>query len=548
MRLLFTFLLCILSLLLYSQNQLPKTAVKFHTNDTALQRLFNEVERKCAGNIQQFGKYKVLVEGAGYQNVWLETQPMGGYMYAKRDLTVSKNNQDIFMDYQRADGRLPGMISVNKGSITPHYGWFQGFCFPSPAFELYYWLGKDKTYLKKLYQSLEKFDAYLWKTRDSDGDGCLESWCVWDTGEDNSTRLEGAPNQWPYDTPPTKENIQKPNARGFFEADHDFTKTLTVPIESMDIMSYSFSARQILSDISRELGNGKEKSWQKKADTVRNKIKSYLWNEQKHACFDRDPENKVLPALIHNNLRCMYYGSFDQQMADSFVKYHLMNKSEFWTPMPLPSIAANDPLFRNISGNNWSGQPQGLTYQRAIEALENYGHYAEVTLLGKKLLNSTKASFRFTQQFNPYTGQPNNSSDGYGPTMLSVLEYISHMYGVHFTKNKIFWSSIKTNESDSLEYEQIIGQDHFRLLTNAGQMIAYINGKKKFSCTAGVRIVTNKSGQLLELTGIDEEPHSIVLDWNRKEFRADIFPNNCYKPTKQNGLVKYKATEFVKPW
>jgi len=36
--------------------------------------------------------------------------------------------------------------------------------------------------LQKVYASLEKFDAYLWKTRDSDHNGCLESWCIYDTG------------------------------------------------------------------------------------------------------------------------------------------------------------------------------------------------------------------------------------------------------------------------------------------------------------------------------------------------------------------------------
>jgi hypothetical protein len=57
-------------------------------------------------------------------------------------------------------------------------------------------------------------------------------------------------------------------------------------------------------------------------------------------------------------------GIFDQTMADAFVSTHLMNKSEFWTPTPLPSIAASDPRFQNKDGNNWSGPPEGLTFQR----------------------------------------------------------------------------------------------------------------------------------------------------------------------------------------
>ena len=31
-------------------------------------------------------------------------------------------------------------------------------------------------------------------------------------------------------------------------------------------------------------------------------------------------------------------------MAERFVKEHLLNPQEFWTKMPLPSVAANDPL------------------------------------------------------------------------------------------------------------------------------------------------------------------------------------------------------------
>ena len=84
-----------------------------------------------------------------------------------------------------------------------------------------------------------------------------------------------------------------------------------------------------------------------------------------------------------------------QPMADAFVRENLLNPAAFWTPMPLPSTAANDPFFRNVSNNNWSGQPQGLTYQRAIGALENYGHRAEITLIGARLLRNIKPNRAF---------------------------------------------------------------------------------------------------------------------------------------------------------
>ena len=113
----------------------------------------------------------------------------------------------------------------------------------------------------------------------------------------------------------------------------------------------------------------------------------------------------------------MWHGAFDQSMADAFVEHHLMNKSEFWTKMPLPSIAINDHRFvARSSGNDWSGPPEGLTLQRAIRALENYGHVAESVLVGERLIaallsspgcNATSSvGCRFPQQIDPLTALP----------------------------------------------------------------------------------------------------------------------------------------------
>ncbi len=66
---------------------------------------------------------KVLVEGGGYNNAWLETQPMGGEMFAKHNLQIAMNNQVIFMLGQRADGRLPGMVV--QGSMVKKNAWEQ---------------------------------------------------------------------------------------------------------------------------------------------------------------------------------------------------------------------------------------------------------------------------------------------------------------------------------------------------------------------------------------------------------------------------------------
>jgi hypothetical protein len=56
-----------------------KTHHNFHASDENLQCLHDAAERKLLENLVQFiPSMKVLVEGGGYLNAWIETQPMGG--------------------------------------------------------------------------------------------------------------------------------------------------------------------------------------------------------------------------------------------------------------------------------------------------------------------------------------------------------------------------------------------------------------------------------------------------------------------------------------
>lgn len=514
-------------------NLMP-TGVRFFSEADWLNELYERCEMYCIRNLAVFTDKKVLREGSDYDGVWLETQPMGGEMYAKRDMEAALNNQLIFMENQRNSGRLPGMIKYQEPFLLQvSYDWLQGFCFPVPAFKMYYLIGKDLSYLHKLYDTLKAYDNYLWTYRDSDGDGCLESWCTWDTGEDNSlrfTRYGAKDGGWGGE--------DAPYGQGRF------------PYESMDIMSYSCQCRSILAQISHIFMNGEEDIWRQKAQEVRDKIRSYLWIEEKHACFDRDCNNEFMDVLTHNNLRCMYYGSFDQDMADRFIKYHLLNPEEFWTYVPLPSIAVNDPCFQNINFNNWGGQSQGLTYQRAIQALDQYGHVAEIRMLGKKFLFLLQDKKKLVQQFDPFDGTPcvtraeglapegqeterykdvsTLNPEGYGPTILAALEYISLICGVNIAYERVTWSALRNWPHSS--YTQTMYGHDYQLKQDGIYMSASIDGRKIFTCTCGVQIITDLDGKILSLSGIEEMPVFTTLMTSDRCFSGTICPNEEVEP------------------
>ena len=510
---------------------------------------------------------KVLVEGGGYNNAWIETQPMGGAMYAKRNLEVALNNQLVFIECQRHDGRLPGMvISTAKANemmvektpeamiwmpcvkLLADFEMFQGYCFPDPAWRMYFWIGKDKDYLRKLYKALEAHDDYLWQTRDSNGDGILETWCVWDTGEDGSSRLHtrNAPYRWPFDFPPNPEKVENP--KRYWSNVPELNQVL-VPFASMDIMSYSYDGRNTLAKIAKELGNGRAEYWRQKAEEVRQRLIKRLWDPERYACFDRDCHGNQLGELIHNNLRVMYHGTFTQQMADTFMKYHLLNPDEFWTPLPLPSIAFNDPLYRNNPGNNWSGQPQGLTYQRAIRALENYGHYAEVTLLGQKLIPVLiRNDYTFSQQLDPQTGKDNakRKRDGYGPMMLAAMEYMSRMYGIHLDveEGRVWWSSLGDKD---FTYTQKWGSNSWSMTSESRKFTARLNGKELFTCTGGTRVVTDFAGKIEMVIGIYPEPQEIQLKTGNASYQNPVKPNHVYSLV-DGKWIRHRVVPFDYPY
>ena len=458
-----------------------RTSVAFHTANALEERLFHEAERKCLANVRDFAGRDVLVEGAGYEKVWLETQPMGGEMYAKRNIEVGLNNQLVFMDCQRDDGRLPGAIErLPDGSLEPQYRQFQGFCFAGPALNMYYLTGRDGDYLHRLYGVLKRFDAYMWATRDSDGDGCLEAWCQYDTGEDHAMRFRDAPLNWPA--------AQAPEG---FEA---------VPIASMDFMGYSYASRATLSRICRIAGHLDESvTWQRRADEVLRVMRDYLWDDARGAYFDRDRRHRVMPELIHNTLRTMYWGAIAPDMAERFVDEHLTNPEEFWTPMPLPSVAVNDPLFRNVRTNNWSGQAEALTYQRAIAALERYGYHRLIPVLGERLMRAIGPECVFVQQYDPFTGEPSicegqGGSDAYGPAMLSVLEYCACMHGVRIAGERVLWGSYG---DAACEYEQTWGERRFALHSDGTYAEGSVDGRRVFRVPVGTRVVTDYTGSVL---------------------------------------------------
>lgn len=523
---------------------LPATSVNFTTSDAATLALFAHAETCEAGNTLAMAPgFEVLVEGGAYKNVWLETQPMGGAMYGVRNMRVALNNQLVFMRTQRQDGRLPGMITrvgAGAGVVNPTYSYpgnanlsmLQGFYMASPAVDVAWLVNATNpdaasAFLVELQAVLERFEAWLWAARNS-SNGVLWLNTTADTGEDGSDKYRSIPS-----------NVIAP------------------PFESMDMMAYAYDAERALARIAAIQGDAAARSaWAARMATTAASAKARLWRGD--ACFDRerDGAQNYVSTLLHNNLRAMWAGLFDQGMADAFVATHLMNRSEFWTPTPLTSIAASDARFADIKGNDWSGAPEGLTFQRAIRALENYGHHAEVVLIGALQKAALLKTVTFPQQIDPFCSQPDGSADCYGPMILSMLEYQALTTGVALRPEHatVLFSSIALAGDaapPTFSFAQQLGNATFRIdgLAN-GTFSGTLNGVRLFTCDGSARIVTGLNGVIVGVVGATASTETVLLHLPgaATPLSLQVAPNTEWAINGDNAPVLVRAVPFSPPF
>jgi hypothetical protein len=558
---------------------IPATGVTFSSRDHLLQQLFIHGEVKQRNNTHVFyaprpslpDPFAVIVEGGAFMGAWPETQPMAGAMYAARDVRLALNNQLVFTRTQRKDGRIANVVFCGQvhtcharvckpnGTLPPtnnRIPLLQGFYLASPMVDVAWYMnltsGNHATeYLQEVQRSLEALDAYLWDTRN-------DSTCF--------GLVSGAINSSSCPIHPSPGNhrglLWSLGAGDSGEDGSQKYRDNTIPIQSMDMMGYSYDIRRSLARISRLLDQPeREGQWLQAAQHVAALTSANLWREELGAMFERDVRDRWVTTLTHNNLRMMWHGLFTQDQADIFVRRHLMNRSEFWggvNGMPLSTISLSDPghRFQIKTSDAWTGAPEGLTMQRSIRALESYGHFAELTLVGRRLstallrgctsgTNTSSVGCHFTTAIDPCTGVP-HSGDNYGPMIMAFFETLALRIGiVPRPEQGILWSALR-DHGGSGNYSQRLGSRVYTLRIRGDQFVGEMDGLTLFRGSTGARVVTDLEGTVTHVVGIDTIMHTVELDHAGVHLNVSVHPNEVWKVS---GTVasRVRNVPFVAP-
>ena len=353
-------------------------------------------------------EHPVLYEGGCYQAIWLECAPLESLVYGKHAPEVARATHDAFFHHQRQDGYIPFNISINgPGAITIQ------MVVPIAATALETAeLIRDESFLAKAYDACTRWDEWLARNRNTRGTGLCELFCQFDTGHDGSPRIAGIPPSCP---------------------DGDASKCPSVgklPYLAPDLSATVYGGRIALAKMAERLGKPAEAGrWMQKAEEIRQLILKYCYNPEDEFFYDVDADGEFIRIRSDVLTRVFSEHVVEQDMFDRIYERHIKDPEAFWTPYPLPSVAANDPLFvKRLPQNSWGGAAQALTALRSSRWFYHYGRGEEHAYLMRRWVEAILRCPHFMQQMNPWTGDFTESkTKDYSPAMCVLIDFVDRL-------------------------------------------------------------------------------------------------------------------------
>lgn len=336
---------------------------------------------------------------------------------------LAENAVNLFIDRQTEEGQLPFAVMDGRkhpsGKTAVCYWQIQEcVSFFTLCLEVYR-LNGDKDFLTKIYKSGQKWDAWLRKYRMTTGRGLIEMFCGFDTGHDNSGRLEGISCPGNY----VKDGVTQ-NA-GVLPPDDGIT-----PILAVDMNCNFYGDEKALAEIARILGRTEEAAaWEVSAKAVKDALFRYCWNEEDGFFYDVDRHGNQRKykssTIFHLFLEKVLDPEKDRDMIDRIYREHIKNPDEFWTPYPFPSMAVNDPSCRNHKSYNcWGYYTQGGIVLRCSRWMDVYGWQKDCDHVYEKWMETWTDHYdtvKLAQEIDPITGEPTKCSQWYSSCMMAYL-------------------------------------------------------------------------------------------------------------------------------
>lgn len=373
--------------------------------DIALNKINNEHIKSIHGI-----KEPMIMISNAYPGVWLE-HVYDSIIYGDlfNDYSLAINTINIFTDLQNDKGAYPCFIKDLEGA---GYSQIQE-CVSFISLGLYvYKKILDKEFLINLYLSGKKYIDFIYKYRMTRGLGLPEVFVGYDTGHDNSARLDNYKYQGCYRINGERINSDVLPDKAYITV--DMSANLYGNLNSMAKIAEILNLNK---DMNKYLEMAKE---------VKEGIFKYLYDDKTDYFYDLNYDNTFIyvksSSIFHLFLEHILT---DKEMINNIYHKYLMNENEFNSKYPIPAVSLSDKSrISHKMPNSWGYYSQALIALRCNLWMDDYGFSEEYDHILSKWAEGFLNNFNdnpFPQELDPEDGISSGASVWYSSALLLYM-------------------------------------------------------------------------------------------------------------------------------
>ncbi len=318
-----------------------------------------------------FRRESVSPSKAHYVGAWQWDNYFHALAFRYTDKALASDQIQFMLDHQLPDGMIPDAV-YDEGTITqlevpvaaavtkpPIIGWV--------AMHVYGQTG-DEQLLRDIYEPLVRWNSWWFGLNDDDSDGIVQYTHPFSSGLDDSPLWDEG-----------------------------------MPVEAVDLNTYLCIQMESLGRMARILGRTREaEMWRKKSDALAGRLIEHFYDKTA-GLFWSQKEHRPIKVLTPFSLYPLWTGRMPPAINERLVA-HLHDPTEFWTPYPLPTVAACDPKYDPMQ--MWRGPVWININYIFVEALARAGYHELARDLAERTLRLVMSQNDIYEYYHPATGEP----------------------------------------------------------------------------------------------------------------------------------------------
>ncbi|MBQ8365913.1 MAG: hypothetical protein IJX41_08555 [Bacteroidaceae bacterium] len=412
-------------------------------------------------------------------------------------------SHDNFYARQHDDGMICRILNEADG-VDHHWGLGANYArtINPPLFSWaemeYFKFTKDTARLAQIITPIEKYIAWVEKNRKATG---TEHQLYWSNGQasgmDNTPRDMGRPA-------PDGDIHSATDAMGW-----------------IDMSSQIKMCYDNLAEICTILGEKKKaKEYRKKSSALAKRINRYMWDKESGLYYDVDTASVRTPWITTATFWPIIADISSPKQTARLVSA-IKNEELFWRPLPLPSLAANQPHY-DVRGRYWRGGVWAPTTYMTVKGLQKSGYEELATTIAAKNMANMYDVYERTgtiwELYSPEMPAPATDATGVQIVkpnfvgwsgLIPISMFIENIIGINAdaVTNRVEWRSTcaTRNGIEGLRFGDVVTS-----LVREGDIVSVESNKEYTLIINGKKFKVSKGKQTFEIVATKKHPRAFI--------------------------------------